>query len=95
MHPQVSGSKRWSGSVGCAGPFLPLASEDSVGEIKAPSLTLSQLRVLLRVVLPMREFNADMTIELVRWIRNRNHRAYLSHGRKKLMNINNVFHISL
>ncbi len=43
----------------------------------------------------MREFNVDMTIELVRWIQNRNHRAYLSHRRKKLMDINNVVHIAL
>ena len=43
----------------------------------------------------MREFNVDMTIELVRWIQNRNHRAYLSHRRKKLVGINNVIHIAL
>ena len=52
---------------------------------KAPALTLSQLRILLRIVLPMRVLDIDLTIELVGWIQARNHRAYLSHRRKKVV----------
>jgi len=53
-------------------------------EKKAPVITPSQLRLLLETVLPLREFNIEMAIELVGWIQRRNHRSYLSHRKKKM-----------
>jgi hypothetical protein len=53
---------------------------------KAPSITLSQLRILLEVVMPLRQKDIRSAIELVRWIQNKNHRAYLSHRKKRLEN---------
>ncbi len=51
---------------------------------KAPSITLSQLRTLIEVVLPLRHYDIQTSLDLVRWIQERNHRTYLSHRRKKL-----------
>ncbi len=51
---------------------------------KAPSITLSQLRVLLEAVLPLRHYGINDAIELVAWIQNKNHAAYLSHRRKNI-----------
>lgn len=49
---------------------------------KAPVITPSQLRLLLRAVLPMRNFDIEMTLWLIGWIQRRNHRAYLSHRKR-------------
>jgi len=40
--------------------------------------------LLLKTVLPLREFDIDMAIALVVWIQRRNHRSYLSHRKKKM-----------
>jgi len=66
------------------GPFFSLAPENQDGKKKAPSITLSQLRVLLKVILPMRRHTIETLIEQIIWIQTRNHRAYLSHRRKRL-----------
>jgi hypothetical protein len=50
---------------------------------KAPAITPSQLGLLLRMVLPLRELDMEMAIKLVGWIQARNHRAYLSHRKGK------------
>jgi len=51
---------------------------------KAPAITLSQLRILFEIVLPLRKYDAEMALELVQWIQEKNHRAYLSHRKKRL-----------
>lgn len=61
---------------------------------KAPVITPSQLRLLLETVLPLREFNIEMTIELVGWLQRRNHRSYLAHRRKEMAN-HDQYYVSL
>jgi hypothetical protein len=50
---------------------------------KAPAITPAQLRLLLKTMLPLRVLDAEIIIELIDWIQQRNHRSSLSH-RKKL-----------
>jgi len=46
---------------------------------EAPCLTLPQIRLLLKTVLPLKVFPVHEMLELVQWIQQKNHRAYLSH----------------
>ena len=71
-----------------AGPLLSLAPEDQVGEKKHRRLLCRSLRFLLNVLLPFRVFDLALTIELVSWIQLKNHRAYLSHRKRKEMIFN-------
>lgn len=52
----------------------------------APSVTRSQLRFLLEVLLPLRKFDIHASLELVQWIQVKNHKAYLSHRKKRIAN---------
>jgi hypothetical protein len=54
---------------------------------KVPSITLSQLRLLLKVLLPMKKYCIKSLLDQVIWIQYRNHRAYLSHRKRQLKNI--------
>jgi len=54
---------------------------------KVPSITLSQLRALLQVILPMKPQTLETLIELVSWIHKRNHRARLSHRKRCLLEV--------
>jgi len=45
-------------------------------------LTVPQVRVLLKTVLPLRQFSVAETIRLVEEIQQKNYRAYLSHRKK-------------
>ena len=53
-------------------------------EDKAPAMMPPQIRLLLETVLPMKTFSGQEATELVRWVREKNHKAYLSHGKRKL-----------
>jgi hypothetical protein len=48
------------------------------------SITLSQLRTLIEVILPMKRHTFESLLEQIAWIQARNHRAYLSHRKKRL-----------
>ena len=50
---------------------------------KAPALTVSQLRMLLEVILPLRTYMVADALELVVWVQRRNHRAYMSHRKRR------------
>jgi len=62
---------------------------------KAPSITLSQLRIVLGLVLPLRRYEVTDAIELVIWIQKKNHVAYLSHQRKNIAKREKVLQVSL
>ena len=54
---------------------------------KAPALTVSQVRRLLEVVLPLKVLQADEVLQLVAEMQQRQHRAYLSHRKRRLHEI--------
>jgi len=51
---------------------------------KAPALTVSQLRTLLEVVLPLKTLTREDVLHLVAERQQRNHRAFLSHRRRRM-----------
>jgi hypothetical protein len=42
------------------------------------------MRILLEIVLPLREYDIDDALDLVEWIQMKNYRAYLSHRKRKV-----------
>src|SRR5713101_1693101 len=52
---------------------------------KAPALTVSQVRTLLVVILPLRTYTVPEALALVAWVQRCNHRAYLSHRKRREM----------
>lgn len=51
--------------------------------IEAPALTVAQVRKLLQVVLPKREFNAQEALDELARIQQQNHAAYRSHKKRR------------
>jgi hypothetical protein len=54
---------------------------------KAPALTVSHVRRLLEVVLPLKVFHVDEVLQLVAGMQQRHHRADLSHRKRRLHEI--------
>ena len=50
---------------------------------KAPALTVSQLRMLEDVVLPLRTYSVEDVLKLVAWLQRRNHHVYLAHRKRR------------
>lgn len=60
-----------------------MALENSLKK-KAPALTVSQLRILLEVILPLRTYTRAEALERVATIQRHNHRAFLSHRKRQM-----------
>ena len=56
----------------------------------APALTLPQIHLLLRGVLPKRQFDAQWALEVVAYQQKRNHAAYLSHRKRRMGLLNQL-----
>jgi len=54
-------------------------TESSTWGKKAPALTVSQVRTLLEVVLPLRTSTVEGVLEFIAWVQQRNQQAYRAH----------------
>jgi hypothetical protein len=50
---------------------------------KAPALTVSQLRIILDVVIPLRRYDIPDVLALVAWMQQRHHQASLAHRKRR------------
>jgi hypothetical protein len=42
-------------------------------------------------VLPLKKFTLKQSLELIRWIQEKNHRSYLSHRKRKIREANRSY----
>src|SRR5262245_47895883 len=54
-----------------------------IGGKKAPALTVSQLRRLFEVVLPLHAYTIEESLAFVAWVQRRNYQAYLAHRKRR------------
>lgn len=51
---------------------------------KAPAVTLPQVVMVLATVLPLREFDTQLALDILAYQQQRNHAAYLSHRKRRI-----------
>ena len=51
---------------------------------KAPAVTLPQVVMVLATVLPLREFNPQLALDMLTYHQQRNPAAYLSHRKRRI-----------
>src|SRR5262249_16889402 len=75
------------GIITCSRVCWPISSSGTCRagwNKKAPALTVSQVRRVLKGVLPVKAFQADEVLQLIAGMQQRQHRAYLSHRKRRL-----------
>jgi hypothetical protein len=65
------------------GTLLCSAHEPAVKK-KAPAVTLPQVVMVLATVLPLREFDTQLALDILTYQQQRNHAAYLSHRKRRI-----------
>jgi len=68
---------------GDAGALFCGAHEPAVKK-KAPAVTLPQVVLVLAAVLPLREFDTQLALDILAYHQQRNHAAYLSHRKRRI-----------
>ena len=66
-----------------SGPLLCGAHESAIKK-KAPAVTLPQVVMVLATVLPLREFDTRLALDILVYQQQRNHAAYLSHRKRRI-----------
>jgi hypothetical protein len=51
---------------------------------KAPAVPLPQVGMVLATVLPLREFDTQLALDILAYQQQRNHAAYLSHRKRRI-----------
>jgi hypothetical protein len=69
--------------VGDSGALLCGAPESAMKK-KAPAVTLPQVVMVLATVLPLREFDTQLALDILAYQQQRNHAAYLSHRKRRI-----------
>ena len=69
--------------LGHPGALLCGAPELAVKK-KAPAVTLPQVVLVLAAVLPLREFDPQLALDLLTYHQQRNHAACLSHRKRRI-----------
>lgn len=69
--------------VGHSGALLCSTHELAVKK-KAPAVTLPQVVMVLATVLPLREFDTRLALDILTYHQQRNHAAYLSHRKRRI-----------
>jgi hypothetical protein len=69
--------------LGHPGALLCGAHEPAVKK-KAPAVTLPQVVLVLAAVLPLREFDPQLALDILAYHQQRNHAAYLSHRKCRM-----------
>ena len=69
--------------LGDSGALLCGAHEPTVQK-KAPAVTLPQVGMVLAAVLPRREFDTQLALDILAYHQQRNHAASLSHRKRRI-----------
>ena len=69
--------------LGDSGPLFCGAHEPTMKK-KAPAVTLPQVVMILAAVLPRREFDTQLALDILVYHQQRNHAAYLSHCKRRM-----------